>query len=181
MIKMFKLQKISMVLYIIASIVAFIYSLCFMTAYADLGKFTYPINQPLIDFNSNMQGFNFMMFYFAVASLISILFLFSMQVFKKVCDKLALIVVNVFASLGVICSILVFVFIPMLVSEYDSVEALGLFSNNIEQISTWVHEMSYTAFNIGYFIYAIMLVTSLMLIVSTIVTNRKFVKEMAGE
>lgn len=176
--KIFNIQKISSKVYILIVIATFLFSLAFMTSYANLAGFEYPSNIEITEFYNSMQSFNFMIYYFAIAGLITIALLIAMEVTKKVADKTALIIVGISGSLGVIASIVSLILLPILSTMYSSETLLDNALN--EQIATWSHTINFSTFYIGYVIYGLLLVVSITLVISTIISNRKFVKEMAG-
>lgn len=174
--KIFMTQKIFSIVYIVCIIFSFIYSLYFMTDYAGLRGFARPANQELIDLYAGLQSFNFMIYWFAIIGLVSIIFFFALEVFKKVCDRLALIVINLFAGISIVGSALVFVKIPSLMSMYSSETLLE--NAYDEQLSSWTHELSFTPMYLSFALYGLFAVVAIGVIASTIITHKKFVAQM---
>ncbi len=175
--KIFRIQKISMIVYVVAVAATFIYAMYFMTDFNNMRDFILPINQPIIDLEAQLQSFNFIIYWFSVVGLVSILMLFIFEVGSKVCDKLALIVTNCFNLAAVVVSVLVFVILPGLLTDYQNESLFDYFY--FEQVSAVADVKSFTAFYLGFGLYAIVLVAALSLITSTILTTKKYIAEKA--
>lgn len=175
--KIFRIQKISMVVYVVAAAATFIYAMYFMTDFNNIRNFILPVNQAIIDLDEQMQSFNFTIYWFSIVALISILMLFIFQVGSKVCDKLALIVTNCFNSVAVIASIIVFITLPGLLKDYQNESLFDYFY--FEQVSSVANTKNFTAFYLGFGLYFVLLVAAISLITSTILATRKYIAEKA--
>lgn len=177
--KTFKIQKISSKIYLAVIIISFIYGLVFMTQFWNLANFEYTANEPITHFYNSMQSFNFILYYFSIAGLISIAFLFALEIMKKVCDKVAMIAVCVFGGIGIVGSSIVLAMLPGLNSLYAD-DRLLEFATTEQTDPYWEHIKNFTTFYCGYAIYALLLVTSVTMIVSSVLSNRKYIKEIGG-
>lgn len=171
--KLFILQKISMIVYVVAVLSTFLYSLYFMTAYANLAGFELPLNEDLRVFHDEtMQRFNFVIFYFSVIGAISVLALFVLQVNKKICDKLSLITSVSFSTVATVGSIIAIAMIPGLITAYN---AEGLFDfASLETVFGYEHTMTNTPFYVGIAVYVITLISSIFFTTTIIINHVKF-------
>lgn len=176
--KIFNVQKISSKVYIAMVVISFIYTLVFMTSYWNLANFEYAVNKPIAEFYDGMQSFNFIQYYFAIAGLISIILMFAFEVMKKVCDKLAMVIVVVCGCISTVGSIVALSLLPGFVSQYSNKTLLDYAYE--EQIEIWSHTKNFTTLYIGFAVYGVLAIAAITLIISSVLSNRKFVKEIGG-
>lgn len=114
--KLFKVQRLVTVLYAIATILVFIFSLFFLTDFKDLFGLELKVNQEIAYFhNTVLQGFNQKLFYFSLALVIGIALTYMLEIMSKVPDLFALIVMTVFLILtSLFCVVIVTSLIEML-------------------------------------------------------------------
>ncbi len=178
--KTFKIQKISSKIYIFLAVAAFIYTLMFMTSFWKLAGYETLSNVLITEFYDGMQNFNFIQYYFAIAGLVSIAFLFAFDVMKKVCDKVALIVVSVFGGISAAGAAVALALMPSFVSKFANDDLLvnAHLEQNVDDMI--LKTKNFFTFYMGYALYGLLLVTVIVLIVSSVLSNRKFVKQMGG-
>lgn len=152
--KMFKTQRFSAGLYTVAAVVVFVYTLCFMTEYKDLFGLKLKQNSQISFFHDSvLQMFNKQIFAFALLGVLVILISFLLEIFSKVPDKFALVIIEL--ALLACCAASVYA-----LNNIQAIEAFytGLdFSNlRLEGVSDYVPR--FTTFRAGTGIYAANLV-----------------------
>lgn len=160
--KLFIGQKISFVVYIIIVIATFIYTLGFMTAYADLEMFDYEINKPIQEFhNSILIPFNNLIFWFAIVGVIGIVVMIALEYFKKIPDLFAYVIGMVFSVINIIVSVIAFVRLPNISNDYNKLDFSGV---NSELPSTNPYTPTTSWFDNGLIVYGILSLISIILI-----------------
>lgn len=101
--KLFKTQRLTAGLYTLTAVIVFLYTLCFMTEYKDLFGLKLKQNSQISFFHDSvLQMFNKQIFALAIFGILVILFSFLLEIFSKVPDKFALLVIGL--SLRVCCA-----------------------------------------------------------------------------
>jgi len=101
--RLFKTQRVTAGLYTACAVIVFVYTLCFMTEYKDLFGLKLKQNSQISFFHDSvLQMFNKQLFALAIFGIFIILFSFLLEVFSKVPDKFALIVIGL--SLVICCA-----------------------------------------------------------------------------
>ena len=176
--KQLQLQKTMMNVYIIMAVVAFSYSLCFMTAYKDLFGLMLKANSNVAYFHDVfMQGFNQTMFWFTLFGAASIALFFIFGIKKYIPDTYALVFISI--ALLIVCgfSIYALIELPSLEKTYLSLDfsSLSLEGAVDYQIKT-------KTFNIGMVIFVFDLIVSIVTeysLINSYRTYKKLHKEIA--
>lgn len=93
--KTVNIQKTVSILYVISSVVALCYALAFMTEYKDLFGLKLKLNEQVTTFHDViLQTFNRQILVWALFGAVVILLAFLLQVFNKVPDRFALVVMS---------------------------------------------------------------------------------------
>lgn len=164
----FKLQRIMFVIYILIMVVVFIYSLGFMTDYSNLFGMEQGVNESIASFHDKtLQNFNSSIFIYSVIGVVSIIALFALQINKKICDTLAVVIVNVISLFLLITCIISLVTLPQIITEYNNVDFtfIGLEDTNFTDVE---YVRSYTTFYLGIVIYALEAIAMIIFMTSTI-------------
>lgn len=94
--RLFKTQKITARLYMVMAAVVFAFTLVFMTEYKDLFGLKLKQNSQISFFHDSvLQTFNRQIFLLALIGIFIVLFSFFLEIFSKVPDKFALIIMEV--------------------------------------------------------------------------------------
>lgn len=97
MYKIFKAQKVMAGIYTVTAVAVFIFALTFMTEYKDLFGLKLKQNSQISFFHDSvLQTFNRQIFVFALVGILVILCSFLLEVFSKVPDRFALMVMGRF-------------------------------------------------------------------------------------
>lgn len=183
--KLFSLQKIVVILYMLTMVATALYSLWFMTNYSDLSAHAstdyFLENFSIVVFYDGlMQGFNHTIFNFALVGLVSLIFINILKLVKKVPDKFALLITNGFSVVSIVSAIIALTRIPTLVTAYNNPNLL---------VNEWLtlnkgeasHMFSTSAFTLGYVLYGFVLLISVLFIVIPWVSHIVYLKKEAGE
>ncbi|MGH4036530.1 MAG: hypothetical protein ACRQFF_01620 [Sphaerochaeta sp.] len=176
--KQLQLQKTMMQAYIVIAVVAFSYSLCFMTAYKDLFGLMLKANANVAYFHDVfMQGFNQTMFWFTLFGVASIALFFIFGIKKYVPDLYALIFISV--AILIVCAFCIYAFIelPSLEKTYLSLDFSSLVLEGA--VDYKVHTVT---FNIGIVVFVLDLIVSLITefsLINSYKTYKKLHKEIA--
>ena len=101
--KIFKTQRLTAGLYTVTAVIVFLYSLCFMTEYKDLFGLKLKQNSQISFFHDSvLQMFNKQLFALAIFGVMIILVSFLLEIFSKIPDRFALIIICL--SLVVCCA-----------------------------------------------------------------------------
>ncbi len=158
--KSFKIQKVGFVVYLLTMIMLAIYALSFMTSYQNLFGFETKANASVAAFHNHMQDFNQTLFWLAVIGVISIIFMFVLELRTKICDKLALAVMTTFGALNLGTAIFSFISLPKLMAEYKKVDFTKMWLEDAALTEESVYVLKFTTFYIGYAVFAILLVVA---------------------
>lgn len=164
----FKLQKIMFIIYILVMVVVFIYTLGFMTDYSNLFGMEQGVNESIALFHDKtLQNFNSSIFIYSVIGVVSIIALFALQINKRICDTLAVVIVNVISLFLLITCIISLITLPQIISEYNNVDFtfIGLEDTNFTDTE---YVRSYTTFYLGIAIYALEAIAMIIFMTSTI-------------
>lgn len=164
----FKLQKIMFIIYILIMVVVFIYTLGFMTDYSNLFGMEQGVNESIALFHDKtLQNFNSSIFIYSVIGVVSIIALFALQINKRICDTLAVVIVNVISLFLLITCIISLITLPQIISEYNNVDFtfIGLEDTNFTDTE---YVRSYTTFYLGIAIYALEAIAMIIFMTSTI-------------
>lgn len=175
--KQLHLQKTMMTLYIIIAVVAFSYSLCFMTAYKDLFGLMLKQNSNIAYFHDVfMQNFNQQIFWFTLYGVVLIALFYIFGVNKYIPDLIATVVLT--SVLVVVCIFCVYSIIelPSLQKTYLSLDFSGL---SLEGAIDY--QIKTTTFIVGVIIFVIDFLISLISALSLIkshITYKKIKRRM---
>jgi len=170
--KKLQLQKTMMIFYIIMAVVAFAYSLCFMTAYKDLFGLMLKKNSNVSYFHDVfMQGFNQKIFWFTFFGAASIALFFILGIRKYVPDSFALIFLSI--VIAIICGFCIYSLIelPSLERTY-----LSLDFSNLSLEGAINYQTKTGTFHVGMVIFIADLIVSLVTEFSLINTFRSYKK-----
>ncbi|MFA7108904.1 MAG: hypothetical protein WC162_07145 [Sphaerochaetaceae bacterium] len=170
--KKLQLQKTMMIVYIIIAVVAFSYSLCFMTVYKDLFGLMLKKNANVSYFHDVfMQGFNQTMFWFTFFGATSIALFFIFQIKKYIPDSFAIIFISI--AIIIICGFCIYSLIelPSLEKTY-----LSLDFSNLCLEGAIDYQIKTNTFTIGIVIFAIDLIVCLFTEFSLINSYRSYKK-----
>lgn len=176
--KKLKLQKTMVMIYIIMAVVAFTYSLCFMTAYEDLFGLMLKANARIAYFHDVfMHGFNQTMFWFTLFGAVSIAWFYIFGCRQYVPDTVALVIISV--SLLIISGwcIYALIEIPRLEATYLSLD----FSNLALEGVTSDYVVRTKTFTYGMVIFAANLIVNITTIFTLISSNRMYMKTIKKE
>lgn len=95
--KAFQAQKIMRIVFLVASILFFVFSLCFMTDFKDLFGLRLKANRPIAEFHDIvLQGYTQRLFLLGVFSILVSVIAIMLETGKKVPDRFALSVMSFF-------------------------------------------------------------------------------------
>ena len=169
----FKMQKIMFFMYLFVVILEFIFAVSFMTQYSNLFGLELPLNDGIRIFHDNMQIFDRFMFYSSLVGLVSIIFIYALEVNKKVCDRFALIVLGVFVAFLIGSSIFSLIRLTQLLGEYKSVDFKYI---SIEDPEIVDYQLRFETFYIGYVLNAFSILVFLIFLGNLIFNHIKFLK-----
>lgn len=150
-----KLQRIAAKLYIVITILVFTFTLCFMTEYKDLFGLKLKQNAQISFFHDAiLQTFNRQIFTFAILGILVILFSFLLEIYSKVPDKFALIVIELSLLACCACSIYALMNIPAIETFYKGLDFQYL---KLEGLNNY--ESHFTTFRIGVGIYVVNIIS----------------------
>ena len=94
--RIFRLQRLVAMLFLVMTIAVFVFSLFFMTDFKDLFGLMMKLNEDVAYFHDTvLQGYNQQIFLAAVAGLVVLLVFFLLQAFSRVPDVFALVIMTV--------------------------------------------------------------------------------------
>ncbi|WP_024292514.1 hypothetical protein [Lacrimispora indolis] len=147
--KCLKTQRLAAGLYTGIVILVFIYTLCFMTEYKDLFGLKLKQNDQISFFHDYiLQVFNKQIFAFAVFGVLVILLSFLLEIFGKIPDKFALIIMELSLFLCCACSAYALFNLQAIETYYG-----GLDFQYLRLESAGDYEPHFTTFRIGLGIY----------------------------
>ncbi|NNJ30997.1 hypothetical protein [Lacrimispora defluvii] len=147
--KYFKTQRLAAGIYTGIVIIVFIYTLCFMTEYKDLFGLKLKQNDQISFFHDYiLQIFNKQIFTFAVFGVLVILLSFLLEVFGKIPDKFALIIMELSLLLCCACTVYALLNLQAIESYYAGLDFKYL---GLESVSDY--KPHFTTFRIGTGIY----------------------------
>lgn len=159
--KMFKVQKIMFYSYILLMVVSFLYSLSFMTDYANLFGFEFPKNMPIAEFHDSLQSFNKVIFWFSAIGAGSILAVYALELNKKVPDKFALILISVFILINLALAVYGLINLGSLKNTYNEIDFQYRYLEDNTVMKGDEYVRLYGAFNLGNILYLVLAVFSL--------------------
>ena len=147
--KYFKTQKLAAGIYTGTVILVFIYTLCFMTEYKDLFGLKLTQNDQISFFHDYiLQIFNKQIFAFAVFGVLVILLSFLLEIFGKIPDKFALIIMGLSLLICCACSVYALFNLQAIESYYA-----GLDFQYLRLESAGDYKPHFATFRIGLGIY----------------------------
>ena len=152
--KIFKAQRVAAVVYTVMSIVVFLYTLMFMTEYKDLFGLKLKQNSQISFFHDSiLQTFNRQIFALALFGVIVIVLSFFLEIFSKVPDWFALVVLE--ACLIACCAGAVYAITNIQAVEafYKGLDLQYLYLEGLDN-----YQLKFTTFHIGVGIYVVQLV-----------------------
>lgn len=147
--KIFKTQRVTAMIYTVMSIVVFLYTLMFMTEYKDLFGLKLKQNSQVSFFHDSiLQTFNRQIFTLALFAVIVIALSFFLEIFSKVPDWFALVVLE--ACLIGCCAGAVYAITNIQAVEafYKSLDMQYLYLEGLEN-----YQLKFTTFRIGVGVY----------------------------
>lgn len=170
--KTLMIQKTTAILYVISSIVTLCYALAFMTEYKDLFGLKLKQNEQVAIFHDAiLQTFNRQILAWAVFGAVVILLAFLLQIFSKVPDRFAIIVMGG-SLLG--CCYGAFYSITNLVAIQKFYLALDLSSLELEGVLNFGYKL--TTLYVGKGIYVLHMLICTAVIVALIASNLQYKK-----
>ena len=172
MVKIFKFQKLMLILFIIASVAMFCASLYFMTDFKDLFGLKLKFNKPIAAFHDDlMQGFNQQFFWFTLFALLVVFLAFCLEVPRAVPDRFALIVMGIclLAVLGF--AVFALLRLPQLERVYE-----GLDFSKLDSEGAVDYQPRTVAFRVLEVLSAIHIGVSLVLLAVLTLSHRSYVK-----
>lgn len=173
--KTFKLQKAMAVIYIIAALSLFIFSLWFLTDFNDLFGLKLKANAKVTVLHNNvLQPFNTNFFWFALVSVFSIFLVAFLELNKKVPDLFALIIMGLVLIAGCAASIYFFHRLGLIDSVYLALDYSGV---ALEGTSEYI--VNNRAFVIGKVLTGINALVDLIYVTVLTISHIRFRKEAA--
>ena len=173
--KIFNLQKIMIVAYIIVVISCFLYALGFMTDYSDLFGLVLSKNAPIADFHDNvLQPFNRDIFWMGVAGVVSIVLVLILELFSTVPSKFSLICGCIMPIPFIILSIKFIETLKTIEATYLSLNFSYLWLEGY--IGEYV--VKTITFDIGSIVYTATIIVSIALIAVLLLSHFYYVKKM---
>ncbi|MCM1130880.1 MAG: hypothetical protein NC310_03960 [Roseburia sp.] len=172
--KGFKIQRIGFVIYLLTMIVLALYTLSFMTDYQNLFGYLLKQNESITRFYEHMQAFNQIIFWLAIVSVLSIIVMFVLELRTRICDRFALGVMSCFGALNIGTAIYGFISIPKLVTEYKGVDFSKMWLEDTALTEDSVYTMRFTSFNLGYAVFAILLIVTIFFMATLWINHIKF-------
>lgn len=170
--KMFRTQRLTAAFYIVMAVVVFAFTLCFMTEYKDLFGLKLKQNSQISFFHDSiLQMFNKQIFMFALFGILIILFSFLLEIFSKVPDKFALMVLEL--SLIICCGCSVYA-----LTNFRAVEVfyLGLDFQYLKLEGMVDYAPHVTTFRIGTAVYITNILCCVFYGAAIAVSHIKFLK-----
>ncbi len=166
-----KKQKNMFFLFGLSTVAVFVFSLYFMTDYQDLfGLFgvRYEANKLVADFHDNlMQSANQTFFKFAIFGILTAVFALAMEIRHKVADKFALIVLCVLFAVLVGVAIYNIITLSGLLDAYTNLD-----TSFVDDEGGSEHIRKYTAFYVGFAVYGINAIATVLM--GVILTKNHF-------
>lgn len=159
--KGFKLQRIGVIVYLLTMVAVAIYSIGFMTYYEGLFGLELPVNAPITAFYEHMQSFNRVFFWLAIVGVISIIFMFMLELKTKVCDKFALVIMSLFGALNIGTAIYGFISLPKLLAEYKGLDFSKMWIEDTKITEDYVYVLNFSTFYVGYAVLTVLILVAL--------------------
>ncbi len=175
MVKIFKFQKLMLILFIIASVAMFCASLYFMTDFKDLFGLKLKFNKPIAVFHDDlMQGFNQQFFWFTLFALLVVFLAFCLEIPHAVPDRFALMVMGLCLSAIVGFSVFALLRLPQLVQVYE-----GLDFSKLDLEGAIDYQPRSVAFVVLMVLSGIQICISLTFLAVLSLSHRSFIKTQA--
>lgn len=172
MAKIFKFQKLMLLLFIIASVAMFCASLYFMTDFKDLFGLKLKFNKPIAVFHDDlMQGFNQQFFWFTLFALLVVFLAFCLEIPHAVPDRFALIVMGLCLVAVVGFALFALVRLPQLAQVYA-----GLDFSKLDLEGAMEYQPRSVAFVVLMVLSGIHIWVSLVLLAALSLSHRTYVK-----
>ena len=174
--KIFKMQKIMMVVFITMAIIVFVFSLYFMTDFKDLFGLQLKANRSIKEFHDiTMQSFNQQLFWFALLGIGTIVCLFFLETGKKVPDLFALVFNGVCLATSLGFSVYVLTVFPQLKQQYLT---LDFSKYKLEGGANYI--LNTKTFTIGTVVYILNILVCLSFLVVLIVSHVRYLQAKKG-
>lgn len=170
--KIFRAQKVTAGIYFLMSIAVFVYTLVFMTEYKDLFGLKLQQNSQISFFHDSiLQTFNKQIFTFAIVGILIIVFSFLLEIFSKVPDLFAVIVLV--ALLAVCCGGAGYALNNLVILEafYKNLDFQYLYLEGLPD-----YEMHFTTFRAGLGVYVLQIAVCAVYGITIIMSHVTFRK-----
>lgn len=176
MVKIFKFQKLMLILFIIASVAMFCASLYFMTDFKNLFGLKLKFNKPIAVFHDDlMQGFNQQFFWFTLFALLVVFLAFCLEIPRTVPDRFALIVMGVCLVVVVGFAVYALIRLPQLEQVYA-----GLDFSKLDLEGAVDYQPRNVAFRVLQVLSALHISVSLALLGVLAASHRSYLKKHPG-
>lgn len=170
--KIFQAQKAVSVIYIILAIVSLVYALSFMTEFSDLFGLRLQQNSKIANFHDViLQSFNRQILIWALAGVAVILIAFTLEIFTKVPDRFALVVMILLLAVCCYGAYYGLLNIPAIQTYYQGLDMQYFpLEGGVE------YEFKFTTFRLGMALYATQIVVCVGYIVTLLMSHITYVK-----
>ncbi len=172
--KSFKFQKVMFYIYMIFLIACFIFAISFMTQYSNLFGLELPMNDGVTAFHSSMQKFDRNIIFFSLASIVSIIFMFALEVHKKVVDKFAFVIMSLLILWELFICVYGIINMANLMTSYKGVDFQYLY---LEDPALENYQLKFETFYIGYIIYILTIISSVLFLISIVLSHILYLKQ----
>lgn len=170
----FKLQKILTAVYVLVSIAAFIFALSFMTEYGDLFGLRLPLNKEIAEFHDViLQIFNRQILIWSIVAVAGILLIVMLEVFTKVPDRLALVVMVILLAVCCYGAFYGLINIPAIRTYYQSLDFQYLYLEGLDN-----YQFKFTTFNLGMILYSVQMVICVSYALTLVASHIIYMKTM---
>lgn len=171
--RIFKNQINIAKIYLVMSVVTFVFSLCFMTEYKELFGLKLKQNSQVSFFHDSvLQTYNRQIFVLAIIGIIVLIFSFALEIFTKVPDRFALVVMGIGLLACIAGSVYAFTNIFAIETFYRGLDFQYIHMEGLE-----TYEMKFATFRIGLGIYLTEILVCVGYLAALIMSHVKFVKK----
>jgi MFS superfamily sulfate permease-like transporter len=169
----FRIQKITALIFTAVSIAVFVFSLSFMTEYKDLFGLKLKQNKPVSFFHDSvLQVFNRQIFVLALFGILIILFSFLLETYRRVPDRFALIVIITMLLLNCAGAVYAITNMQEIENYFGTLDFQYL---ELEGLNGY--KPDFTTFRIGIPVYAVQIAASVSYGAAMAVSHITFIKE----
>ncbi len=175
--KLFRVQKIMAWVYTVTALAVFLYTLVFMTEYKDLFGLKLKQNSQISFFHDSvLQTFNRQIFALALLGILVIVFSFFLEIFSKVPDMFALVVLTALLAAGIGGAVYAITNIQAVEAFYRGLDFQYLYLEGMAE-----YEHKFTTFRVGTGVYLLQIVSCAAYGAAMAASHVKFKKLSAAE